>query len=297
MPTETFSLFDLAPGKVIAGRFRIVKPQRQSGLSSTFEAADEQAADAAAKRCALNVFPGALFEGVKQADEFRESWLPWLAVRSSHVISLREVLALPQQTTILVTEFPDGQTLRDWMKEQGGHVDPSRAVELGRQLLDGLAAIHAQGLVHGDIKPQTIFVAPGKGKNGLRGLLVDGGITLGLWNAKHLGEHTALIGTPYYAPVEQFGGEAPDVLSDIYNVATVLFELVTGVLPWPGASMLEVFQQKLDKQAPSMKKRAPKVEVAPELESAIVHGLMADKRKRFQSAAAFRDALATAAAV
>src|SRR5262249_26549062 len=99
-------------------------------------------------------------------------------------------------------------------------------------------------------------------------------------------------GTPYYAPVEQFGGEAPDVLSDVYNVATVLFELVTGVLPWPGSSMLEVFQQKLDKQAPSMKKRAPKVEVAPELESAIVHGLMAGKRKRFQSAAAFREALA-----
>jgi serine/threonine-protein kinase len=294
MPTETFSLFDLAPGKVIAGRFRIVKPQRQSGLSSTFEASDEEAKDPSAKRCALNVFPGALFEGAKQAEAFRGTWSAWRAVKSPHVVAVRDVLSMPQQTTILVTEFPDGATLRDWVKAQKEPIAPARAVELGRQLLDGLIAVHAQGLVHGDIKPQTIFVAPGKGKATLRGLLVDGGITLGLWNAKHLGEHTALIGTPYYAPVEQFGGDAPDVLSDIYNVATVLFELVTGVLPWPGSSMLEVFQQKLDKHAPSMKKRAPKVDVDPQLESAIVLGLMADKRQRFQSAAAFRDALAAA---
>lgn len=293
MPTETFSLFDLAPGKLIAGRFRIVKPLRQSGLSSSFEALEEQLADGDdGKRCALNVFPGALFEGGAQAAEFRESWTPWRAVDSDHVVAIRDVLALPQHTTILVTDFPEGSTLREWIKQHGTPMDPAHAIELGRQLLDGLSAIHARGLVHGDIKPQTIFIAPGRSKSKLRGLLIDGGVTLGLWNAKHLGEHTALIGTPYYAPVEQFGGEAPDVMSDIYNVATVMFELVTGVLPWSGSSILEVFQQKLDKHAPSMKKRAPKIEIDPRMESAIVKGLMADKRQRFSSASAFRDALA-----
>ena len=290
MVTETFSLFDLAPGKTVAGRFRIVKPQRQSGMSSAFEAVDEQTSDGAG-RCALIVFPGPLFEGAKQADEFRTSWNTWRAVHSGHVIAIREVLALPQSTTILVTDFPEGSTLREWLK-QHKHMTAAQARDLGLQLLDGLVAIHAPSLVHGDIKPQTIFLAAGKGKAALRGVLVDGGITTGLWNAKHLGEHTALIGTPYYAPIEQFGGESPDVQSDIYNVATVLFECVTGVLPWPGSSMLEVFQQKLDKHPPSMKKRAPKVEVASGLEAAIVQGLMADRRQRYQSAAEFRVALA-----
>jgi serine/threonine-protein kinase len=285
MTTETFSLFDLTPGRHVAGHYRIVKPQRQSGLSTAFEALDERTGD----RCALLVFPGALFEGPVQADDFRKLWSPWQTVRSSHVIAIRDVLPLPQSTTIVVTDFPEGTLLRDWLRHEK-RIEPARAVALGLQLLDGLVAIHERGLVHGDVKPQTVFVAPAK-NGALHGVLVDGGITTALWNAKHLGEHTALIGTPYYAPVEQFGGDSPDVQSDIYNVATVLFEAVTGVLPWPGSSMLEVFQAKIDKHPPSMHARAPKVEVAPEIERAIVRGLLADRRERYATAAEFREAL------
>ena len=292
MATETFSLFDLAPGKTVAGRFRIVKPQRQSGMSSAFEAVDEQAGEGA-KQCALIVFPGPLFEGAKQADEFRTAWNTWRAVRSTHVIAIREVLALPQSTTILVTDFPEGSTLREWLKTNK-HMSEAQALSLGTQMLDGLVAIHAQDMVHGDIKPQTIFLGAGKGKAALRGVLVDGGITTGLWNAKHLGEHTALIGTPYYAPIEQFGGESPNVQSDIYNVATVLFEITTGTIPWKGKSFIEVFQSKLEKRPPAMKSRAPKVDVPPALEDAIAGGLMADKSERYATAEEFRKQLLAA---
>lgn len=290
MALETFSLFDLAPGKQVAGRFRIQKPQRQSGLSTTFEALDEKAGSGPDARCALVVFPGPLFEGAAQAEAFRAQWRPWQAVKSDHVIAIRDVLALPQNTTLVVTDFPAGSALRDWLKEHH-RMSSQDVLTFGRGLLDGLCAVHAQKLVHGDIKPQTIFVDAQRGK-APHGVLVDGGITTGLWNAKHLGEHTALIGTPYYAPVEQFGGESPDVQSDIYNLATVLFECATGVLPWPGSSMLEVFQAKLDKHAPSMRKRAPKVSVDAGLEKVIVQGLLADRRQRYSTAAEFRDALA-----
>ena len=219
MTTEPFSLFEIAPGKHVAGRFRIVKTLRPSGFSSAFEALDEHATGAKS-RCVLVVFPGPLFEGAKQADEFRASWRPWQSVQSDHVVAVHEVLAMPQHTTIVVTDFPEGTPLRDWLK-QHALMTPRQVVELGRGLLEGLVKIHAQGLVHGDIKPQTIVVRAGKSGEATHGLLVDGGITAGLWSAKHLGEHTALIGTPFYAPIEQFGGESPDVLSDIYNDATV----------------------------------------------------------------------------
>lgn len=289
MANESFSLFDLAPGKQLAGRFRISKPQRQSGLSTAFEAVDESMSGAEAS-CALIVFPGPLFEGPRQAEDFRAQWRPWQSVHSGHVVGIREVLALPQNTTILVTDFPQGAPLRSWLKEHT-RMAPADVHRFGLGLLDGLCAIHAQKLVHGDLKPQTIFVTH-EAKQGPNGVLVDGGITTGLWNAKHLGEQTALIGTPFYAPIEQFGGESPDVQSDIYNLATVLFECVTGVLPWPGSSMLEVFQAKLDKHAPSMRKRAPKIDIAPALEKAIVQGLLADRAQRYATAVAFRDALA-----
>ena len=122
-------------------------------------------------------------------------------------------------------------------------------------------------------------------------MLVDGGITPGLWTAKNLGEKTALIGTPYYAPPEQFGGGAPDVRSDIYNVAAVLFECLAGVLPWKGRSFLEVFQAKLDRAAPSVSARAPHVAIDAALAQAISKGCMADPAERHVSAAAFLDQL------
>ena len=95
-----------------------------------------------------------------------------------------------------------------------------------------------------------------------------------------------------YAPVEQFGGESPVVQSDVYNLACVLYELSTGVLPWKGKSFLEVFQEKLQKEPPAMKVRAPKVTVPPALESAIRGGLMADRRERYGDVTPFRSALA-----
>ena len=282
---KSFTLFDLVPDTVIAEHLRIVKPHRRSGLASGFEVRDEQLSGDAA-RCELMVFPGGLFEGPGQAAEFRESWSEWTQVESPHVLKLREVIDLGNSNVGVVEDFPPGKSLRVWLSENK-RMDPKRALELGRQLLDGLIEIHACGLVHGDIKPQTIFLTD----EPLHGVLVDGGITTGLWNANHLGEHTALIGTPYYAPVEQFGGDSPTVQSDIYNLATVLFEALCGVLPWPGSTMLEVFQAKLDKQLPSMSARAPGVELDPAISEAILPGLAADRSQRYATSSAFRDAL------
>ena len=98
-----------------------------------------------------------------------------------------------------------GESLRDRLQRKK-RLSSAELVALGSQLLEGLGRIHGAGLVHGDIKPLTIHVS-GKGAK-LTAMLVDGGITPSLWSAKGLGEKTALIGTPYYAPAEQFGGDA-----------------------------------------------------------------------------------------
>ena len=142
----------------------------------------------------------------------------------------------------LVTEFPEGESLRSRLNREEC-LDLIEIVTVGHQLLEGLCNVHEQGLVHGDIKPYTVHLQ-GVGSD-VRAVLVDGGVTPSLWTAKGLGDTTVLLGTPYYAPVEVFGGDAPDVRSDIYNTATVLYECVTGMLPWRGKSFLEVFQAKL----------------------------------------------------
>ncbi len=285
MLNDDFSLFDLAPGRTL-GPYRIERPHRSSGFASVLEAREEPSG----ARVELSVFPSAMFDGLAQAKSFASLLESWRQISSSHVLRVREVKLVGNGNVLVASDYPPGRTLRAWLEEHR-RMDPLAVAELGQQLLDGAIEVHRQGLVHGDIKPSTIFVAERKGRGGLHAIMVDGGVTAGLWNAKHLGDRTALIGTPFYAPVEQFGGESPDVRSDVYNIATVMFELATGVLPWPGKSLLEVFQAKLDKRAPSMLQRAPGVKVPAELERVVLQGLMADRKDRYASAEQFKAAL------
>lgn len=286
MHAKSLTLFDLAPGKDLLGQYTIRRAHRQGGMSTTFEVEDKKRKAA----CEVQVFPSALFENAQQAREFSDSLSAWTRVDSKHVLGARDVHVLEDGSILYVTDMPAGTSLREWLR---AHPVSSAAtvIDIGCQLLEGLSAVHAAGLVHGDIKPHTIQIEAGKS---LRLVLADGGITPGLWTAKHLGEKTALIGTPFYAPIEQFGGESPNVQSDIYNVATVLFEAVTGTIPWKGKSFIEVFQSKLEKRPPAMKSRAPKVEVPAALEDAIAGGLMADKSERYATADEFRKQLLAA---
>jgi eukaryotic-like serine/threonine-protein kinase len=283
MAQKALSLFDFAPGKVLLDRYKIEKTLRTGGMSSTFAAQDVDEGSARE----VQVFPGALFESTKQAREFGKAMQKWLEIESPAVLQARDVHVYDDGSILFVTDLPSGPSLREWHKS-GTELAPELVIKIGLQLLAGLAAIHAGGLVHGDVKPHTIHVDESKK---LRVVLVDGGITPALWTAKHLGDKTALIGTPFYAPVEQFGGESPDVQSDIYNLATVLYELAAGVIPWKGKSFLEVFQSKLEKRPPPMSARAPKAKVSPELEAAIALGLMADKQERYASAHDFEERL------
>jgi serine/threonine protein kinase len=287
MATAAFSLFDLVPDNLVLGRYRIGRPVRSGGLSATFQVQDEVAKEPRE----LTAFPPALFESAAQASDYRKALEAWRKVEHPGVARVFEVLAPAASTIVMISESARGESLADWAK-QHSRAAQATVAGLGAHLLDALEAIHSRKLIHGDIKPATINVSAGKTAQAAPQVqLVDGGVTPGLWNAKHLGDRTALIGTPFYAPVEQFGGESPDVASDVYNVAAVLFELATGVLPWPGRSFLEIFQAKLDKQAPSMKKRAPTVEVEPAFELAVQRGLFTDKRQRYASAAQFKAAL------
>lgn len=277
-------IVDLSPDVVLAGRYRIVGPHRQGGLYAALEVRTLDTDE----RCELQLFPAALFDRSHQVHEFARDLEPWKHVDSPFVVRVREVLTLDASHLALVTDFPRGEPLRKQL-DDAHHFPPEFVLSLGARLLEGLAAIHERGLVHGDVKPSTIHVRDGD--EGPLPTIVDGGVTPGLWKAKGMGDKTALIGTPYYAPIEQFGGDAPDVRSDIYNVATVLYECLTGVLPWPGKTFLEVFQAKLQEKPPAMARRAPKVRVDARLEAAIVRGCMADRNDRYASALEFRDAL------
>ena len=283
MAEKGLTLFDLEPKKVLLERFEIVRPLRQTGMAMTFEVS-ERGAEGARE---LLVFPSALFESPGQALDFADALRRWRAVAAAAVVRVREVLPHPGGALLVLTDMPPARSLREWLNERG-RMGAKDARQLGIALCEGLAAIHEAGLVHGDLKPYTIHVE-GDGKP-TKPMLVDGGTTPGLWTAKHLGDRTVLIGTPVYAPVEQFGGESPDEASDLYNLATVLYELVAGKVPWAGRNFLEVFQAKLQAPRP-MREIAPEANVPAAFEEVVLRGLQADARERYATAGELQAAL------
>ncbi|MEM9379388.1 MAG: serine/threonine-protein kinase [Planctomycetota bacterium] len=280
MTRSHLSLFDLTPGKVLLDRYKIDAPHRENGMSAAFRVTDEREEG----ERELQAFPASLFEGLHQAEAFGDTLRRWADLADGSFAQVRDVEVLGDGAVIAISDFPSGHALREEFAERG-RFEAQEVVDLGVALLDGLDAAHRRGLIHGDIKPDTVFL----GKAGPT--LVDGGVTPGLWAAKHLGTRTALIGTPFYAPIEQFGGDAPDERSDLYNLATVMYELLTGVMPWKGRSYIEVFQSKMQPEAPAMRGLAPDVEVDRDLEAAIAQALRGKRLERHASAEAFREAL------
>ena len=281
MTSTRLSLFDLAPGKVLLHRYKIDSGHRENGMSAAFRVYDTDSKDVERE---LQAFPASLFENRKQAEAFAKTLRGWSDLSSEAVLTLHDVVVLDDGAVLTVSDFPEGTGLREIIAKQQALTE-KEVVDLGVALLDGLEVAHDEGLIHGDIKPATIFM----GKSGPS--LVDGGVTPGLWAAKHLGTRTALIGTPFYAPIEQFGGDSPDERSDMYNLATVMYELLTGAMPWVGKSYIEVFQSKMQPAAPAMRTMAPDVEVDGGLEAAIATALRGKRMERHESAAAFREAL------
>lgn len=280
--TDSMPLADaLSPGRVVADRFELIEPHRQGGLSVAFVASDRERGD----RCEVQAFTAGLFEGGEQAYEFARSLEDWTKLASARVAVVRDVI-VEGPSAFLAADLPRGASLRDLLdRTDDGASEVGRVVEIGVELARALEEIHAAGLVHGDVKPSAVFV------DGPHVMLVDGGTTPSLWTAKHLGERTALIGTPYYAPIEQFGGEAPTAGSDVYNLCTLLFELATGVQPFAGSSFLEVFQSKLASEPPTFEQRRPGLGGRRSLEEVVRRGLFADAKLRYASARKLRAAL------
>ena len=276
------SLFDLVPGKVLGDRFLIKGTSRQGGMSAVFRVQDETRGEAVE----LQLFPGGLFDTADEAKDFAAMWQPWMAISCPQVARVLEVVELGGSQA-LITELPGGTPLRQLIND-GRRFSEREVIALGLEVCAGLSAIHGRKLAHGDVKPKTIFLRDDRDNGNKSGRwvprLVDAGVTTALWQAKHLGEQTALIGTPFYAPIEQFGGTSPNASSDVYNLATVMYELLTGVLPWKGSSFLEIFQAKLEKTIPPMAKRNPDVDVSPAFEAVIARGLSGDPDVRYPNA-------------
>jgi len=199
---------------------------------------------------------------------------------------------VPDQYSYIVMEYLDGVTLFDTMHRRG-RLPPLEAVQITEQLLNALGFIHQNHFIHRDLKPENVFVLS-RDTYALPGThikLLDFGLAIYKQASQRLTREGMIGGTVWYLSPEQCEGQDADELSDLFSVGMMLFEILTGDLPYKGQTHNEKLMQKLQHELGNWGLLRRRAQVHPELEAFIARALSRDREARFQSAEEMLEAL------
>jgi serine/threonine protein kinase/tetratricopeptide (TPR) repeat protein len=269
----------LQPGAKLAGRFEIVDLVGMGGMGEVYEARDEELGIRVAVKTllpALSADPGALAR-------FRKEVLLARQVTHRNVCRLFD-LVQDDSITFLTMEFLEGETLAAKLKREGPmSLTETRAIL--DQMVAGLEAAHAAGVVHRDLKPSNIFLTAED--SGRRVVVTDFGLA-----TTDAGESTAIaqltgtgeiLGTPAYMAPEQLEGREAGTATDVYALGLLLYEMVTGHQPFTGGTAFSIASRRLEGPAPSPRTHLPDLE--SRWETVILRCLERQSTDRFQNPA------------
>ena len=236
------------------------------------------------RRVALKVIQPEFAEDSQFRERFKRESRIAASIDHPHVIPIYH--AGEEGTALYITmRFVDGTDLRRLVGEVG-RLDPLRSVMLVSQVASALDAAHASGLVHRDVKPANVLLAPGD-----HAFLTDFGLTKLITATSGMTATGALVGTIDYVAPEQIAGAPLDARADVYALGCVLFHLVTGRVPYPRDNHLAKLYAHASEPPPSAVKVVP--DLPPALDRALTRAMAKDPDQRHDTAGAFAaDALA-----
>lgn len=191
----------------------------------------------------------------------------------------------------IVMEYCDGGDLKRYLQGHGGRLPVARAVEVTQALLRALDYAHQHNVIHRDVKPHNVMLCGARGKEFQSVKLADFGIARALSSDTQTQTGT-FVGSAAYISPEQAQGFRVDPASDLYSVGVVLFEMLTGRLPFDADNPVTMALKHVQEPPPSP--RALRPDLPPRLEFVLLRALAKDPRQRYQSAAEFAQALANA---
>ncbi|MEI2457385.1 protein kinase domain-containing protein [Lysobacter firmicutimachus] len=275
--TGVYAHADLAPGSVLAGRFRIEAVLGVGGMGVVYRATDQ----ALGVPVALKLLRPEWMHKPEAFERFSQELLLARQVSSPHVVRIHD-LAQHEGRWLISMDFVDGESL-DRRLDRDGAFAVDDALAIARQLAAGLAAAHAKGVIHRDVKPANVLLDRQGGA-----YLSDFGVARSLAGSGRT-QTGAVVGTPDYLSPEQARGEPVDARSDLYALGLMLYEMLAGQLPFAGGTVTEVLAQRMLRTPPPLSERRADV---PAWVARLV-----DKLLRPQPAHRFQDAAAVIAAI
>jgi serine/threonine protein kinase len=252
-------------------QYKLIEVIARSGMASIFKAIDQiDGATVAIKVPYMQFESDVVFYGRFQREEE-------VGRRLNHPGIVKVLTPRKKSRMYIAMEYIEGESLRSMERTDGG-MPVEQALGLARQLAETLVYMHGEGVVHRDLKPENVLVtAEGRTKVMDFGIALDESARRLTWSGL-----SSTIGTPDYMAPEQVSGRRGDVRTDIYSLGVILYEMLTGHLPYSGPNVYNVMRSKTseDPQPPS----AFKPDIDPHLEEIILHAIERNPRDRYATA-------------
>jgi len=265
-------------GTTFARRFEIIEQIGKGGMGTVYKAFDNKIKE----MVALKLLKPEIASDLEIIERFRNELKLARQVSHRHVCRMYD-LGEEGLSIFISMEYVPGEDLKSFI-HRSGHLNEAKAIGLARQILEGLAEAHRLGVIHRDLKPQNIMIdRDGNAK------IMDFGIARSL-HTKGVTGTGVIIGTPEYMAPEQAEGHGIDHRVDIYALGAILFEMVTGRVPFEGQTPLSIVLK--HRSEPPTDPQTLNAQISPELSRVILRCLEKSPDRRYPSAAEALEAVA-----
>lgn len=265
----------LSKGQKINGRYEIVKSIGEGGMANVYLAEDE----ILKRKVAIKVLRGDLSADDKFIRRFEREAQAVSNLSHPNIVEVYDV-GVEDNEHYIVMEYIEGKTLKQLLKKRES-LTLTEVIDIMTQLTDGIAHAHESYIIHRDIKPQNIMIED----NGLI-KITDFGIAMAL-NATQLTQTNSVMGSVHYLPPEQASGKGTTIKSDIYSLGILMYELLTGTVPFKGDNAVEIALKHMKDKIPSIRKQNPAIPQS--VENILLKATAKNPRNRYDSARAMHD--------